>query len=497
MRQQAGRLKRMLAGFEGTVSTFQALGVLTSIETARLGGAGADFGNLAEDVKSAAGSIKSKVETALETGAHLIAPIEEVLQGVSVIQKRQEQDLPLLISKATASLSSLRDIQDKTYDASVRLRTKYDAISQAFNKMIVSIQYHDITQQQVEHVIDALRRLCFESGQEGDNISNDPRSTAVVLKLQSMQLSDAGEKFAALVASVAQNLEQIAVSVLEMAGESRTLSGLSADETDSFFLEMERGCTNILASLSQCATGRDAVRGSTVGLAATIGRMRGPIDEIRTIEIQMHRMAMNARISAFHLGSTGDALGILASSLQRVAIQCGERSELLLEALGSINESATRLSDQGGGPTPSGDTSSPDGSLQAMDTTVAELHSASERSFSQIAHIVAHCGRLREDLSATRETFSVGPLFAETISRARGMLQEIGQTNQSAWPDGTETLEQGLADFAKHYTMHSERYVHEGLTKAFVGAAPVAAQNEQSQLPPTGAEELGENVEFF
>ena len=133
-----------------------------------------------------------------------------------------------------------------------------------------------------------------------------------------------------------------------------------------------------------------------------------------------------------------------------------------------------------------------------MRTAVAELHSSSERSFGQIAQIADSCGRLREDLSATRETFSVGPLFAEAISRARGMLQEIGETNQSAWPrDGTETLERGLADSAKHYTMHAERYVHEGVTKAMVGAVPVAAQTEQSEFPPKGAEELGDNVEFF
>ena len=42
MRQEAGRLKEILSGFQGTVSTFHTLGVLTRIETARLGTAGAD-----------------------------------------------------------------------------------------------------------------------------------------------------------------------------------------------------------------------------------------------------------------------------------------------------------------------------------------------------------------------------------------------------------------------------------------------------------------------
>src|ERR1039457_14362 len=49
--QEAHRLKRTLAGFHEIVSTFRTLGVLTRIETARLGSASTGFGNLADDVK--------------------------------------------------------------------------------------------------------------------------------------------------------------------------------------------------------------------------------------------------------------------------------------------------------------------------------------------------------------------------------------------------------------------------------------------------------------
>jgi hypothetical protein len=78
------------------------------------------------------------------------------------------------------------------------------------------------------------------------------------------------------------------------------------------------------------------------------------------------------------------------------------------------------------------------------------------------------------------------------------MLKEIGEKNQSGLScDGTEALERGLADFARHYTMQAERDVHEGVTKAVVGTAPVAVRAEQSEFPPEEAAELGENVEFF
>ena len=57
MRQESRLLKQNLSGFERTVSIFRTLGVLTRIETARLGSSGVDFGYLADDVKHLAADV--------------------------------------------------------------------------------------------------------------------------------------------------------------------------------------------------------------------------------------------------------------------------------------------------------------------------------------------------------------------------------------------------------------------------------------------------------
>jgi hypothetical protein len=342
-----------------------------------------------------------------------------------------------------------------------------------------------------------LQRLCSVSEGENGSISSGRRDTAAILALQSSQLADAAEKFAASVASIAHSLDDIATHVLGMADESRTLAGLSADEKDSFFLQMEQGCSAILANLGLCAKAEAATLVTSGNLSETIGRMQGSIEEIQAIEIQMQRMGLNAGIRAAHIGAAGDALSVLAGTMQQLAFESRQRSESLAEALGSMSEAATRLSGQGG-PAPASERGSQDGCLEGMRIAVAELHSSSERSCAQISQIIACGARLSEDLSATRQSFSVGALFAEAVSRARRMLKEIGEKNQSGLScDGTEALERGLADFARHYTMQAERDVHEGVTKAVVGTAPVAVRAEQSEFPPEEAAELGENVEFF
>jgi hypothetical protein len=258
---------------------------------------------------------------------------------------------------------------------------------------------------------------------------------------------------------------------------------------------MEHGCTFVLESLSHCASAEAAARVTSGGLAGLIDHMRGSIEEVRAMEIEMQRIALNASIRAAHIGVSGDALGVLAGSMRQQASECGERSESLGAALGSMSQAATRLSGQDL-PSPAGEDGKPRGGLEEMRSGVAEMHSSSERSFAQIAQIIACGARLREDLSATRQGFAVGALFAAAVSRARGMLLEINQRNPSALqPDGSPAPDYRCHDFATNYTMQSEHDVHD-VHQGFTLAA-VAVPAEQADAASTEAGELGENVEFF
>jgi hypothetical protein len=493
MRHEVGLLKRTLSGFQETVSTFRTLGLLTRIETARLGSTGTDFSDLADDVSLLAGQVHAKVASALSIADSLIPPIESAMREISTLEAGQTKDLPALISGTLASLSSFRDVQDRAHESSDRLGAQYGNISDAFKKLIVSIQFHDITRQQVEHVIEVLRRLNSESGKVDGNPSSHPRGTSAVLALQSAQLADAEKKFRASVESVEHNLEGIAMHVLEMANESRALSGVREDGKGSFFLPMEQDCGAILRSLGDTANAESAMRSTRKGLAETIDRMNSPIQEILQIETKMRMMALNARISAFHLGADGSALDVLASSVQELASECRERSDLLVVSLGSMSETATRSRDEAG-QDPGGVPGNEGGCMDELSIAVKDLHSATEQSFALISQIVARGDCLAEDLVSTRKEFSVGTLFAEAVTRARGSMQEIGDKSQSGLlSDESEESESGLADFMSLYTMQAELDVHESVTRVATGSVPA----EWNSSPSGNAEELGDNVEFF
>ncbi len=482
LRQGTDCLRRTLTGFKATVSTFRTLGVLTRIEAARLGTDGSEFGILADDVRTLTANVQARVANALDTVALLIPPIENALQNA--------RDMPGVISKLAETVSLFRDVQNGVQTSAVRLGKQYAAISDGFKRLIVSIQFHDITRQQIEHVTDVLRRLCTEA--KSDTASSDSRKIAAIVGLQSLQLADAAEKFAASVASIAHGLDEVAAHVTEMVAESRTLSGLSADEQDSVFLKMEHGCTAILSSVGFCTDAEDANRAASGNLVGAIDRMRGPIEEIQAIEAQMKRMGMNARIQAAQTGAAGDVLGALATSIQQLAVESSQRSESLIKVLASMSEAALGLSkdDQPGQVSPS----KPEvGYLEEMRTAIAQMHSSSERSFAQISQVLACGGRLRDDLFSTRESFSVGALFANTASRSQAMLKEIAGAKGN---HDSAAFRLEMADYVRHYTMQSEHDVHLGLTKVVVGATR-SAHSKAEKLPPPKTKEVEDNVEFF
>jgi methyl-accepting chemotaxis protein len=466
MRQEAGRLKQTLGQFSGTVATFHSLGLLTRIETARLGSAGADFGNLAEEVRLLARNVQTRVESALDTAGELIPRIEAALQEVSSLQEEQAKHLPRMISQVADSLASFREMQREAHAASLRLSAEYGEISESFKRLIVSMQFSDITRQQLEHVIEVLKH--FGSGAtEADTASLvESAGAARALALQAAQVANAGEKFSTSVASIARSLDEVSAHAIQMVEEGSALSGLSGKS--SALRQMERGCGAILSGLTQCAGADEETRQTSEGLSEKIGRMRASIEEIRTIEMQMRRIAMNARISAEHLGPAGEALSALANAIKQRATESRQGSDALVETLDAMDEAVTQLAAHVR--PDSGETEAQNESLERMRTAVAALRSSQESSASQVSQIGTQGERLCRGIRAARASFAIGARFAEVVNRTRERLKTlIDGAPAGGGGESDEAAALALARFAGKYTMQEQRDIHLGTSASGAG----------------------------
>jgi hypothetical protein len=490
--ESARRIGRTFRAFRDTISVFRVLGSLTRIETARLGNAGGEFGNLAEEVGALTRGIELGGESILELSSSLQSEMQSALGKIAHLRASELGDLPSLIAGVMANLESLEDRQRRAGEASLRQAAGYEGVSAAIADLITAIQFHDITRQQIEHVADALRRL---EGQfrEGRNARQGvPPDTRAVLALQISQLRNAEQIFAASAGRIERDLMGIADRVRGMTDAGATLLDAPADGRDSIFLQTEGRFTGILEVAGRCAQAQAETQSVLAKLREATGRMRDAVTEIRGIEIRIRRIAINATIRAVQIGAAGSALSVVADVMQRVAADSSSITGEVAGDLEAIGWAADSLS-SGSGSMEAGQNSSQGGVLAEMRAAILDLHSSTERSFSRFHQIAALSSRLSADIHSVQGAFSAGALFSETIQRARRALEEVGR--QAGFANLADAAGAGrLEDFEKHYTMQTERDVHDSVATGDPAGRPAPAS---PRAATASEEDLGENVELF
>lgn len=489
----AGCVRLAFAGLRNMVTTFHSLCTLTRIETSRLGSTGADFGDLAAEVKSLSESIQSSGEDVLEKSSRLVGSVQSVIRSVSDLRGKHLRELPDLIAGVIDGLKTYQERQQRAVESSARQVAEYGALCDAVEGIVQSLQFHDITRQQVEHVVEALRHLSSASGNNGANMNSLPPDACAILALQSSQLAVAAETFASSVGGMERDLTSIAVLAEGMPGASRALLGISADDQDSFFLRMEGHFTSILKMLGTCAAAQAEMGSTAAGLDQTIAQMRDSVAAIRGIEILIQRVAINATVRAAHLGAAGSSLNAIAEAMQRLALDANTNTEDVAGTLDAIRDAAARVS--GGSGRAEYDAETGTGAIAGeMQRAVLELHSSSERSVSRVQQIAGSGARLAQDIGAVRGSLSAGRLFADVVNRARTELARIGgQAGLGSLECAGVVPTRQLERLAENYTMQRERDVHQSVAG---GSAIVATPTGESR-PALEDGEWGDNVELF
>jgi hypothetical protein len=483
LQQAAGRLSRSFSELESTESGFQTIATLTRVETARLGNAGSDFGNLADEVRELGGNIQSGVGRAVETVNQLAHSIRETLHNAVEDEDRNSRDLPAVIADIVKALDSIREGRRRAEEAAVRLHCQYEEVSQSVQELILSIQFQDITRQQVEHVIEAVRSLVGAGGRE----PGMPPTAGAVLNLQCAQLSAAGTTFAASVAQVDRNLERIGSRVAQMTQESTEFMGRFEREQKSYFVEMEQGCTAILGAIRACSVTEVRLHDAAARLTGSIGKVRSIVEEVRGIDLRMHRLSLNASVRATQLGEVGNPLGVLAGALLNLASASDGPSAAAEELLASMQSSAAVLSAGG-----SAAVDAHAEMLRELRAAIETMHSSTERSFARIQTVQQLGHQLCQDIAVARGNFAPGALFAEVVGGARATLAE-GAAGLGTWSEAPGEAARSLEELGNRYTMKAERDVHEAagvVTLPGPALAPAGSSADDGQ-------DCGGSVELF
>jgi methyl-accepting chemotaxis protein len=476
-----GNMNRPFAGFKAIVKRLKVLGVSTRIESARLTAGDNGFNTLASDVEKLSELIAAKSGQIMGRLSSLEEMIDEMLRQMSTQEELGQGSAKSVLDGIVSSLGSLRGKHDSSSTAMNFIKEQSEQTARDVSEIVASLQFHDITRQQIEHVKEAADE--WYGKLIGIAQSNGSGSDLAVLSdvcdLEIRQLGNSRNELSSAIKGIRGHLDRIGDRITVTSDEAAALMRLADGGSDTFFSELRRNVSSILLSLREDTQAAENVSEGIGMVAATVKTLTDFVDEIEEIGTEIELIALNARIKAAHTGVEGAALGVLAEEIKNLSKHGREQTILITDSLHETGSLAVAL----------------DSATKEMkESTVREIEDmakevglllesfgkANEQIVPFLTGIKEESNRLRRAIQELTGGITVDGKADRTLDSVEGLLRSVGREVREQFP-GARSKEQAeyLKALENRYTMHRERDVHRGISGAHQGT------------------DLGDNVELF
>lgn len=491
-----------LDGFRKINKTLRMLGICTRIESTRLAEGGEGFDNLASDVQQLYVQINEKAVSVKARKKELSIVIHQAIDRVRKIKAEQQSEVGMMLDQASSSLCTLRESNVQCTGFASSIVTASQDVSRNIAEVVMSLQFHDITRQQIEHAGEALTDLCCrveklrDSGEDTAGADAVISDAMAITELQVAQLTHAATKLSAAVDNILENLRGIAVMEEAISTNAREMAGCADESGSSFFKDMENNLTSVARALQRSAGENRSLVVALEGVDGTIEEISLFVNSIETIGEEIELIALNAQIKAARTGEAGAALGVLAEAIQRLSLDARSQTGAITCLLKSITDTSRNLCTKVGE-----ETSLLEVEVQEITTNLGDLlrilHKTNEDFISILESIDRSVRSLNTDIAHVATGITVHQRIGAVLGKVIEELANLVSLMQPVVQSSRDTVPtQNLADLSGRYTMHSEREIHEVLTAAKNGGDYNVVNT--TPLPPvedTG--EFGENVELF
>ena len=204
---------RTVECFGRLVKTFDVLGVMTRIESARFESAGGNFVVLADAVVVLSGQIREHIGATAVSVKALLETGSGAAEKVRVVAQTRHDNLGPLTRRTSAGIQTLADRRSRAAQANTVFAARFQGVSRAMGDLVSALQSHDIVRQQIEHVVAALSQL--------DPVNRCDSNLFAALLLQTAQLDNSRATFAKSVEQIGDALARIEQNIEEVAADRR------------------------------------------------------------------------------------------------------------------------------------------------------------------------------------------------------------------------------------------------------------------------------------
>lgn len=483
-------IREPLAAFKKTVKYLRIFGVSIKIESARITGNNNGFNNLASDVENLSALIASKSAQVLKELDPLYATIDQVLSRFLIEEAKEHTKARAILEEITGSLASLANRQTLSSSTMQRIEGKSGEISSDIGEIVTSLQFHDITRQQIEHVkegFDELRARLRQASSNGEDNVSDLSVISNACMLQANQLSDSHLQLLSAAEKVIGKIREIEEKVYNISDEIVSILKVADSKEDTFLTEVKEGVSSVMTSLKENAKTNTELRKGIGSVAHTVSAITAFVDEIEDIGLEIELIALNASVRAAHTDKGGQSLGVLADAIRNLSENTHSNTTFISDSLKKIGSMARGLGATSG--------YAEDGKIPEVEKMVEEMHlllgsleNTNGKVVSLFTRLGANANTLTEGVEQTVGGITSLEKADSTLRTIIAKLKEIASQAKELLPESTsQEQEDYLKQMEKLYTMERERDIHRNL----YGMGP----EEDSY---TGEQEgLGSNVELF
>ena len=498
VQQLLENLSEPMEGFQKINKSLRMLSISTKIESARLGELGSGFVNLAIDVEKLSHQVNEKSAAILAHRQRLSTLIGDNLVGVHSSEATQDATVATSLTSTASSLQELITVNERCNRFGEMVAAISSEVSNDISEMVSSMQMHDMTRQQIEHIIEALERLHGTLHVMNDEVTPD-KGLAVtvecgdVCELQEAQLRFASTELCTAVTTIIGNLRDIAHKQQTMAHEVRLVAGASDSSGGSFVDVMSEGMTSITSALTSCAWA-DRNMSDTMGrVAGTISEIASFVTDIEMIGTEIDLIALNAQIKAAHTGTEGAALGVLAEAIKRLSDEAVRQTNSVAGTLKSIYAATEHMTCSG-----ADEDNQLSNRVMVLQGDVAAVLRELAAMNCDISSILGGLGEHVTTLTGDVEQLIAGiDVHTRTKAMADGVLGDLARIvmeARSIVPASTE-FKENLRFMEQRYTMESERHIHEAIARKRSGQSTVTVT--QAAVTSGDESEFGDNVDLF
>ena len=503
---QMKKLRQPLRKLQSIGKTFRVLGVGIKVESSRTREGMQGFILLAEEVADIARLVQDNCRFCLDKADLVekdIAISQQVLNSSdNTYDDRGERAIYNI-------LQSLEDIGQRADQLAAGIQERSTAMVQGISEVVMAMQFHDITRQQLENVSSALTETIHKA-KAITTLDATETSEQAVLEIYSIlsiqvahlnsiyeQVKSAGKQ---IKTGLGNTMEQARVQA-EDAGTLLEIEGRNGNK--SVVENLEREIDNIVTSLNKSLQVVKQAAEVSREVSDNVLEIGSFVNKIEGIAFDVKILAINAMVEALKTDTAGNAFSVLAKELSNLSQETRDGATESIAMLQSIMEGTEKQLEFSVNLDQSG------AMVDEMICRAKEFTGTILSSLQEVSRIGHNMNSSSRDLSSRITKLVPGIKFPQVLGdRIDQNWQIICRTIdriEEVYPqfkEGSPEVKQMLENLARQYVMERERSIHAqvaGGMRDDIDSGPNLSKDDGFELfgEEGKKEDFGDNIELF